>query len=281
MVLCVCIAIPSKNRHASLRQTLPNALACGVPIVICDQSPKPFQPEVEQAAMIRVLHHPEIQSLPAARNRLLAACADVELMIFIDDDCDVSPDFARQCQGLAEAEPFYYAWGPIIERRTRWQRRLSRLAQLGCFRDPRRLATGPCDYPSKALFGCAFVVRRSAALAVGGFDASRKGYSLGEDLDFFLRLNADGCRSRFARQLKARHREDHKNRASPVTRGAAKARFWVFLARHHGRGNPATLIHLSLALLSAASGLGREPGAAWGVLRGLGCLDRDHIRHQT
>ena len=64
-----CIAIPSKNRHQSLHRTLPSALACGVPIFICDQSENPYSPQAELQALsaVEVHHCPEIPSLPAAR----------------------------------------------------------------------------------------------------------------------------------------------------------------------------------------------------------------------
>ena len=64
-----CIAIPTKNRHHSLRQTLASACACGVPVYVCDQSEQAFQATAAQD--VTVLHRPDIISLPAARNALL------------------------------------------------------------------------------------------------------------------------------------------------------------------------------------------------------------------
>lgn len=283
MPLRVCIAIPSKDRHDSLNKTLSSALACKVPILICDQSDEPYQPDTEQDSgqLVKVYHRPLIRSLPAARNMLLEASTAFDLVIFIDDDSDLAPSFVTICQQLAAEKPDCPAWGPVIEQRSRWQQRLSRLSQWGCFRDERRLTSGPNERQSRALFGCAFVVRRAAAQAIGGFDTSRLGYALGEDFDFFLRLSQRWGRSGFSKDLHAVHREDGTNRASPLNRGAAKARYWVFLARRHGGGNPATLLHLGLALCGAASGLGREPGAALGVLKGLFSLNHDRVSRVT
>jgi hypothetical protein len=265
--------IPSKDRHACLARTLPRVLSAvraappgSCQIVICDQSPTPFA----APAMVTVLHRPGLNGLPAARNLLLASCS-AEVVCFLDDDTDLAGDFALRLLELALGEPAQAAWGPVVEARGRWTRRLHRLFQLGVFHDPRRQCAGPRDQGTSALFGCCFAVRRAPALRTG-FDARLTGYALGEDLDFFLRLGAlvGGARAiRFAAALRARHRRDGADRARRAERGRAKAAFLVRLARRHGGRNPATLLHLALALLAAASGRGEEPGAWRGVWRGV------------
>lgn len=260
----IAFLIPTRNRHAclarSLRTVRPAACAVGAEVVICDQSPTPFLPPPG----VRVVHRPDLAGLPAARNALLRATT-AEVVVFLDDDTDLAPDFALRLRELATREPDVVAWGPVVEVRTARTRRLHRLAQHGVFRDPRRLTTRRCDRPTRALFGCCFAVRRAHALRAG-FDGRRPGYALGEDLDFFLRLEG---RVRFASTLRAVHRRDGGGRADPVARGRAKADFLVWLARRHGGRDPATLIHLLLALMAAASGLGQERGAARGVLAGI------------
>jgi GT2 family glycosyltransferase len=255
--------IPTKNRHASLARTLRlvgRAALPGDEILLCDQSPAPFSAEPG----IRVLHRPDLDGLPAARNALLAAAA-APVACFLDDDTDLAPDFGARLRELAAREPESLGWGPVVEARPRRVRRLHRLAQLGVFHDPRRLLGGPCDRPTRALFGCCFAVRTAAARRVG-FDARRPGYALGEDYDFFLRL---GGPLRFSRALRAVHRRDGGDRADPGKRGRAKARLLLWLAHRHGGGNPATPAHLALALLAAASGRGEEPASLQGLLRGL------------
>jgi GT2 family glycosyltransferase len=214
----VDLLVPTRARHDSIRASLPSwrAAADGAGIILCDQSPTPFT-----APDMRVLHRPDLGGLPAARNVLLAT-STAEVVVFLDDDCEVAPDFVHQVRRLAAREPTFMAWGPVVEQRSRWARRLHRLAQLGCFADPRRLVAGACDRPTWALFGCCFAVRRAVALAVG-FDARRSGYALGEDLDFFRRL-ADRHPphpARFVRALVAHHREDGANRADRAARGRA------------------------------------------------------------
>jgi GT2 family glycosyltransferase len=265
--------IPTRDRHACLARSLGPLLRAvhglgdgGAEVLVCDQSREPFA----APAGVRVLHRPDLNGLPAARNVLLAA-STAEVACFLDDDTDLAEDFAVRLRGLAEREPATVAWGPVVETRGTWTRRLHRLAQLGALRDPRRLVARAADRPARALFGCCFAVRRAWAAEVG-FDSRRPGYALGEDLDFFLRLGrvaGAGRTIRFAAGLVAHHRRDGADRASPVARGRAKADFLIWLARRHGGRNPATMVHLLLALMAAGSGRGHEPGSWRGAARGV------------
>lgn len=260
--------IPSKNRHGPLARTLVLAAraadAAGAGLLICDQSPAPFP----ASGSWTVLHRPDLNGLPAARNALLAATG-ADMVCFLDDDTDLAADFGLVLRRLAVSEPDFASWGPVCEVRGPRTRRLHRLAQFGCFRDPRRLLARRCDRRTTALFGCCFAVRRSAALAIGGFDARRPGYALGEDLDFCFRLAAAGHRLRFCSDLRAWHRRDGADRDDPWKRGRRKAAFLRWLAQRHGGGNPATPLHLALALAAAAAGGGQEPAGWAGVLAGL------------
>lgn len=247
--------IPTRDRHVSLARSLltvlPAARAVGATVVVCDQSGRPFP----SRPGMRILHRPDLGGLPAARNALLRA-VDAPVVCFLDDDTDLAPDFAVVLSRVAAAEPDLLGWGPVVETRPRRRRRLHRLAQLGALRDPRRLTGARIDATTRALFGCCFAVRRDAAVAVG-FDERRRGYALGEDLDFFLRL---GGPLRFVAALRAIHRRDGANRASPRAATAASTRLLLWLARRHGRHQPATVVHLALALGAAASGRGMAGG---------------------
>ena len=264
----VDLLVPTRNRHDCLRRSLPSWLATGARIILCDQSPTPFA-----AAGVRVLHRPDLAGLPAARNALLAA-SDAAIVVFLDDDCAIAANFVRVIQQLARREPTVIAWGPVVEQRGRWIRRAHRIGHLGAFHDVRRLVSGRSDQLTNALFGCCFAVRRAAAARIG-FDARRPGYALGEDFDFFRRLTRAHvhARVRFAHGLTATHRRDGEDRATPFMRGLAKGAFLVWTARRHGQGNPATLVHLLMALVCAASGRGQEPADWRGVLAGLWSAD--------
>lgn len=262
--MSLAFLIPTKDRHPALARSLPGVLAaarrCGAEVLVCDQSRDPAIVPTE----VRLLHRPDLDGLPAARNVLMRATA-ATLVCFLDDDTDVAADFGLAALRLADMEPEVVAWGPVFETRSFRLRRLHRLVHLGCFRDPRRLLCRRVDRGTDRLFGCGFVVRRREALAVG-FDGRRPGYALGEDDDFFRRLPG---RKRFVRSLRAYHRREFSGRADPHARGLAKGLFLRWVAGSYGGGNPATLIHLGLALVAAASGLGQEPGSAAGVARSL------------
>jgi hypothetical protein len=259
--------IPSKDRHDSLSRTLvtllPAAGRMGAGIVICDQSSRPFS----APPSVVILHRPDLAGLPAARNALLRS-TDADIVCFLDDDTTVAGDFGARLSELARREPDVLGWGPVVETRDRRTRRLHRLAHLGAFTDPRRQVARRRDAPTWALFGCCFAVRRAAALTVG-FDESRSGYALGEDLDFFARLTARRPILRWSSALRAIHRRDGRDRADPRRRGEMKALFLRWWVRRHGGGNPAAPLHLMLALGAAASGRGDEPGQTLGVLQGM------------
>ncbi len=263
------IVIPTKNRHDCLRRSLPSLLHAvsnsSATIIICDQSAESFNDE-----SVIVHHCPHLTGLPAARNFLLRV-SDADVVLFLDDDTDIAPDFLQQLQWLIVHEPQLLAWGPVIETRPRAIRRLHRLSQLGVFVDPRRLTSRAHNYKTTLLFGCCFAVRRLAAIAVG-FDERRSGYALGEDADFFWRLylsNRRHCCARFSSTLRAIHRRDGHDRAQPWQRGFAKGQFLQWWARRHGGENPLTIVHLMIAAVAAASGYGQEPGQWRGVVQGL------------
>jgi GT2 family glycosyltransferase len=252
------LLIPTRDRAQALARTRAR-LPASWEVLVCDQSATPSP---------GVWHRPDLTGLPAARNALLSA-STADIVVFCDDDTDVGAGFLAALERVTVRWPAACGWGPVLETRPRAVRRLHRLAQLGCFRDERRLTGARLDAPTTALFGACFAVRRVEALQVG-FDDRRAGYALGEDLDFCRRLcAATGTTMRFCRDLPAIHREEAVNRADPQRRGHAKAAFLIWLARRHGRHNPATLFHLLLALAAAASGAGREPAAWRGVLAGL------------
>ena len=261
----VAFLIPTRDRHAVLARSLPSVVAAArwvdAAVLVCDQSAQafPVQPG------ITMLHRPDLNGLPAARNALLHATS-AEVVCFLDDDTDVAGDFAEVLLRLAACEPDCAGWGPVVETRPLAVRRLHRLAHLGGFRDERRLTARRADRATTALFGCCFALRRQAVLAVGGFDARRPGYALGEDLDCCRRLVAAGFHLRFSAALRAIHRRDGADRADAWRRGLAKGGFLVWWARRHGGPTPTTPVHLALALAAAASGRGAEPARPLAVL---------------
>ena len=134
----IALLIPTRNRQAclarSLLTVLPAARAAGAEVVICDQSVT----ACSAPSGVRVLHRPDLNGLPAARNALLRATT-AEVVCFLDDDTDLAADFVVQLQHTVEREAELCGWGPVVETRPLAIRRLHRLVHLGCLRDPRRL----------------------------------------------------------------------------------------------------------------------------------------------
>ena len=250
------LAIPSRDRPWSLCRCLASVAqaAAGWPveILVLDQSAQ----ALAGPGPWRIIHDPVCSGLPAARNRLLAL-ARSPVVCFLDDDVEVAEDFVAVLLTLVDREPRIDAWGPVVECRSLWRRRWHRLLQLGALRDPRRLIARACDRSSAALFGCCFAVRRPAALACGAFDARRRGYALGEDLDFFLRLRAHGGQIRFVADLRAIHHHDPGGRANRWGHLRCCAQWLHLLARRHGAHNPVSLAHLAVAVLAVVVGGGR------------------------
>lgn len=248
--MILAILIPTKHRHAELARSLRSVRTAagrvGAAILVCDQSPVAFA----APAGVQVMHRPDLSGLPAARNALLAA-TDAEVVLFLDDDTDLAAETCAILMRLAAAEPDGAAWGPVVEVRTARWRRLHRLLNLGSMRDVRRLTARRVDRGTDALFGCCFAVRRQAALAIGGFDARLPGYALGEDRDFCRRLASAGYRLRFAADLRAHHR-CAGSAIAPLARLRRTAPYLRWWASRHGRGNPATPLHLALALAASA-----------------------------
>ncbi|MBA2479852.1 MAG: glycosyltransferase [Planctomycetes bacterium] len=253
--------IPTKDRHVCLARTLTSvrraAAACKAGILVCDQSAAAYPSDVA----VTVLHRPDIRGLPAARNALLSQTR-ADIVCFLDDDVDVGGDLGAELLRLAQSETGMMGWGPVVETRASQIRRLHRLSQHGVFRDPRRLQARRNDRMTPFLYGCCFAIRRRQAHATG-FDERRVGYALGEDLDFFRRLNLP---LRFDSKLRVIHRRDGGGRSDARARGRKKGEFLVWLAHRHGRQNPVTPIHLVLAVVAAMSGRGDEPAAPISVM---------------
>ncbi len=271
MTAPLAFLIPSRDRHGDLARWQPTvqraARRVGAEILVCDQSATPWP----GLPGITVLHRPDLGGLPAARNVLLAATT-APLCCFLDDDTEIAADFAQRLLAQAAAEPAALGWGPVVEVRPVRLRRLFRCVQLGALADDRRLAGSRRGRPAAALFGCAMAFRTAAIRAVG-FDARLPGYALGEDLDACLRLATHtGQRRpfRWCSDLRAIHHQAAANRSDRWRRGLAKGSFLHWLARRHGGGNPATALHLGLALLAASAGRGQEPAAPLAVWRGAG-----------
>ncbi len=263
MTVQVAVVIPTKNRHRELARSLftvvPAARAAGASVRICDQSPAPFPVPAWCIDVVTVDHRPDLRGLPAARNALIRAVR-AEVLLFLDDDTDLARDAVVAVRDAAAREPALAGWGPVCEVRPHRVRRPYRLLRLGAFRDVRRLTGAASDAPTRELYGCCCAFRRSALLAVRGFDARLPGYALGEDQDCCRRLVAAGFRLRFLRACRAWHRREGANRADPWKGLVNTWRWSRWWAARHGRGEPLTPVHRLFAMLGALAAAGRGRG---------------------
>lgn len=164
----------------------------------------------EQISNLRY-EHEAVTGLSFARNCGIERAAG-RILCFIDDDAIADPkwlenilrDFQKTSSMCALGGPVLLEW-PSGHRPDWIPSRLeSYYSQINLGSEKRELS--PPEYP----FGTNMAVRRSCALAAGGFNTSlgRRGKSLmsGEERDFFLRLQRDGCVVAYSPDIVVTHR---------------------------------------------------------------------------
>ena len=202
--LALEIVVPVYADAASLDRCLA-ALSCDVPVVVVDDG----SPDADSIAAAVAAHNARLVRLsrnqgPAAARNAGAATCTAEVVAFVD--ADATADVATLQQVAAHlADPLVAAVAPRVCPQT------SATGVLRAFtlmRSPldlgmRAAAVTPNGHvayvPSTTL-----VVRRSALLAVGGFDESLR---YGEDVDLVWRLLAAGLRVRYDPAAVVQHGE--------------------------------------------------------------------------
>lgn len=191
------IAVPTFGREAVLLNTLQQVLAARSPtaeVLVVDQTPDHLPETTRQLATwaeqksIRWIQH-QPPSLTGARNRALRE-ARGDVVLFLDDDVCVPPqlfgEHVRLFSDVAVAAVTGQVWNcidpaepPPIDRPDRGTRPHSDEKTMS---DARNISGGNHS------------VRRSVALAIGGYDPAFRGSALGEDMDFSQRLLLAGHR---------------------------------------------------------------------------------------
>lgn len=265
------VVVATYNRLSSLEQLLSQlALQAGLPgpfevVVVDDGSASPVAPALENR------RYPFTLTVHTQQNAGAAAARDVgvrraqgELVVIIDDDMQVDPDFLRHhlaCHADGErtvvigriAADDSLATRPLFER---WhQALLDRMA--------RQLASGEVVPGGKHFFTGNVSLPRRAFLEVGGFDSTMR---QSEDVELGLRLEKAGLKFKFADDAVTRHASDHSAlaffrrrafryggfdrelwRKHPDRREASPWRFWTDL-------NRLTVPFLATALLAPEMG---------------------------
>ncbi|MCU1347119.1 MAG: glycosyltransferase [Acidobacteria bacterium] len=223
----VTIAIPTLNRGTILVETIARLLALEVragAILIVDQTRR-HPAEVEGAlsawaadGTIRWLRLQE-PSIPHAMNTALREAA-TELVLFLDDDVEPSPLLVAEHVEAHGDAGFWAVVGQILqpgEEPTHFERPADDLE----FRFSHDEAAAVTNVMAGNLS-----VKRTHALAIGGFDENYVGAAYRFETDFALRLTAAGGAIRYEPGASLRHLKlatgglrtfgDHKTSPSPA-----------------------------------------------------------------
>src|SRR5271169_3027343 len=205
------VVIPTRNRTTDLNGTLPTLLEqTHVPdeILIVDQSSDDSTRKVVQEFTTKVamsqrttprfiyLHEPNAVGAGAARN-LAISQAKGDVLVFLDDDVLLEPDFLEEILSVYQRNPKIGGVSGVITNYSRpplSQRVMRRIFRVGPFHDERQPIYWDADrlrnaspFPIRKFTGCVMSVRRSA-LGRDRFDDLYKGAG-SEDVDLTWRLS--------------------------------------------------------------------------------------------
>ncbi|CAN5518867.1 hypothetical protein BH20ACT19_BH20ACT19_08430 [soil metagenome] len=201
------VVIPTKGRPDDLRETLASVVRLDPPpheLIVVDgdeqRSAEAVATEAREGDGLApaYLHTPP--GLTLQRNRGIER-AGGDVVVFLDDDVDVSPGLLAQLERAYSDPGVVGATGHVVEgvpRRLGNKRSLARRLLFGGrdgtmtrFGYPRRLQDTDTERDVEFMQGCLMSVRRERAAAVG-FDERLTGYALAEDEDFSYRLSRTG-----------------------------------------------------------------------------------------
>lgn len=176
-------------------------------IILLPDQPAELPPELQRDPRVRVVPTGEV-TIAAKRNRALALAASVDACAFIDADAYPGPDWLTVAASVLRVRPDVGAvGGPNLSPPGQpWRRRAVGNALrswlvtgMRTFRKRRAPPRDCADLPTVNL-----IVRRAAAVAIGGFDA---GLETGEDIVFCARLLAAGWRIAYDPRVVVWHRD--------------------------------------------------------------------------
>jgi len=208
----IAIGIPTFNRGEVLLKTLEDVLRQDpLPdeIIVVDQSdwyPEGARERIEalsESGVIRYFRQ-ETPNLPTARNRVLRETV-CDIVIFIDDDVELAPGFVAAHAANFQEESVWAVCGGITERDVAVRPIVPRT--WAKVLDYRRFDPGWNirieDFGS--LKGCNHAVRRSAVLALGGYDEGYTGVALREEGDLAMHILRAGGRIVFDPKARLHH----------------------------------------------------------------------------
>jgi GT2 family glycosyltransferase len=212
------IVIPTIGRPAYLEVTLasitPQASAAGVEVVVVNDGADPETERIASLHGARIVSLSDRHGVNGARNAGIAA-AHSDLVILLDDDVEVSPQWLHAMLAGARKNPGHEVLGGPIRGRIEGGPR-------GCGREPPPISTydfGPADRDVPFMFGGNTLFRKSAFARVGFFQDELSGR--GDEEEWMLRFTAAGGRIRYLAAAAIDHRratDDARLRA--LTRAA-------------------------------------------------------------
>ena len=135
----------------------------------------------------------------AATRNLGASLARGEYLLFVDDDCEVTPTWTRRTVDVLERDPdIGQVASRIVGGSTRF---FARCHDYARYYPSMKTQPGPRSFAC----GCAFGIRRSLFARLGGFDET---ILTGEDEDLGLRLQASGARTVYQPECVVCHYHD-------------------------------------------------------------------------
>lgn len=192
-----------------------------------DETPAVVRQLAERATdtSLRIVTLRERRGASAARNRGIEAAAG-ELVLFVDSDCTVEPEWLTAMKRAFGEQPWAAASGCVREPAAR---NIAELAYAGSC----RITTHPWSGPG--LVGCNMAIRRSVALRIP-FDEALPIY--GEEDDLARRLRASGQAIGYVPEGIVWHRHPMTVAAylsQAVRHGRGSARLWYKHGIYIGR----------------------------------------------
>lgn len=242
------VAIPTYGRGAILVDTIGRLLALTPPpdeVLVIDQTAK-HPPDVLRnldamlgVGTVRLIKLPE-PSIPHAMNVALREARN-EVVLFMDDDVEPSADLIEQHLLVHHQGDYMAVAGQVLQPGETPVHHEDRVLRRGAVRDLqfRFNHDSACDVQN--VMAGNLSVKRSSALAAGGFDENFSGAAYRFETDFALRLVAAGGRIRYEPLATLRHLKidsggirafgDHR-----TTGAAAHATGDYYFARRHISG---------------------------------------------
>ena len=232
-MLTVALCVIGHDRPEELQQSL--ASASGQPfdeVLVIDMASTPPLEPMNGTRWTRL----DVNEGPVAGRNRLIEMARSDVLVFLDDDAILAVRDTVDVLGRAFRDDPRLAAVAFRVRRQDGSERSDEFPFRGGVRHPERARE--CAY----FLGAGHAIRRSAAVSVGGYDASFF-YST-EEVDLGFRLLEDGWHMRYEPSLVVEHRPSMHGRGVMPRVPALRLRNRIILARRH-LPLPVAAIHIA------------------------------------